>query len=356
MSYKPWSKITVCLSSHERPAPILLSLPNSSHFITLTMDSPPIDVEEERTESAQRKGKWRAAAEESDETTPLLAPSAQLIRDDGPPPLAESSERRRLLVLLLTIFLSTLCACILLLLVLVAIAWWSYSSKISGVRDEVLNRAVVFRGPDRVDVLNATEGSVWLQVDSRVGIDAGEALDTILGVEDKDNIGMVTLFRRSMGRWAIGRMKEVTVRLDGVSMLFGKDTLVNVTTPAISLPLTLDIPYDEPWLTALSLPIHVHVTQDAEALEEFAKASWRIGVVQLAALSSRITVLGGGQGEASWRRLMNVTQEDVIIPLKFTSMCILSIRKHLLTLFQYLIYLVCRILEKMPPFLKYQTW
>lgn len=283
-----------------------------------------MDVEEERTESAQRKGKWRAAAEESDETTPLLAPSAQLIRDDGPPPLAESSERRRLLVLLLTIFLSTLCACILLLLVLVAIAWWSYSSKISSVRDEVLNRAVVFRGPDRLDVLNATEGSIWLQVDGRVGIDAGEALDTILGVEDKDNIGMgLTAFRRSMGRWAIGRMKEVTVSLDGVSMLFGNDTLVNVTTPAISLPLTLDIPYDEPWLTALSLPIHVHVTQDAKALEEFAKASWRTGVVQLTAVSTRLSVLGGGQGEASWRRLLNVTQEDVRVPLKYKSMCIL---------------------------------
>ena len=205
-----------------------------------TMDSPSITIEQERSESAVRKGKWRVEAQDSDETTPLLGPSAQLIRDEGPPPLADRRERRRLFVLLSTVFISTLCACIVLLLVLIAVAWWSYSSKISNVRDEVLNRAIVFRGPDRVDVLNATEGSVWIQIDGRIGVDAGEALDTVLEVEDEDDLsyGLIAI-RRSMARWAVRKMQKVTVSLEGLSVSSGGTTLVNATTPTITLPLTL---------------------------------------------------------------------------------------------------------------------
>ncbi|KAL5478543.1 hypothetical protein ACEPAI_2727 [Sanghuangporus weigelae] len=264
--------------------------------------------------SAQRKGKCRAAPEEISEATPLLGASQPLIQDDDPS-ASSFRRRRRLIFLLTTVFFTTLGLCFLVVLILFLLTY-SYSPKLSNsVRDEVLDRAVVTRGPDRVDVLNATEGSIWVQIDMRVGLDAGTAIDVVLEADKGEKVDSgSTAIRRTITRWLAGRLRTVTVSADEAS-LFSNDRLIaNMTMPTVSVPLTLDAPDDLSWLTNLSFPVLVNVTDNASDLELIAQEAWRSGVLLLSASVRHVHVYGGVKGEDGWRRRLNLTQEIVTIP------------------------------------------
>ncbi|THH09014.1 hypothetical protein EW145_g2327 [Phellinidium pouzarii] len=265
-------------------------------------------------QSARRKGKLRAPAEENSETTPLLGSSHQLIHDEIVPSTELSRYRHRLLVLLSTVFLSTLGLCILVGLSLLALMY-SYSSKVANaVREGVLDRTLVVRGPERVDVLNVTEGSVWLQVDVRVGVDGGTAVDAV--VDSGKTWFSPTDIQRALGRWMVRRMGQLTVSSDEITLLSGERLLANVTIPAISLALTLDHPNDLSWLTPLSLPVQVNATNNATDLTVFAQESWRTGYVIATALMRHISVQGGSESETSWRSRLKVKQDNVIVPAR----------------------------------------
>ncbi|OCB87323.1 hypothetical protein A7U60_g5652 [Sanghuangporus baumii] len=276
------------------------------------MDSQPNGNDGEH--SAQRKGKCRAAPEEISETTPLLDASQPLIQDDDPS-ASSFRRRRRLILLLATVFFTTLGLCFVVVLILFLLTY-SYSPKLSNsVRDEVLNRAVVIRGPDHVDVLNATEGSIWVQIDMRVGLDAGTAIDVVLEADKGEKVDSgSTAIRRTIARWLAGRLRTVTVSADEAS-LFSNDRLIaNMTMPTVSVPLTLDAPDDFSWLTNLSFPVLVNVTDNASDLEVIAQEAWRSGVLLLSASVRHVHVYGGVKGEDGWRRRLNLTQEIVAIP------------------------------------------
>ena len=65
--------------------------------------------------------------------------------------------------------------------------------------EELLDRAVTVKGPDRLDVLNITEGGgIWIKVEGRVGVDAG----AVIGVNSEDGDGIFRDIWKSIGtRW-----------------------------------------------------------------------------------------------------------------------------------------------------------
>ncbi|KAL5514604.1 hypothetical protein ACEPAG_1920 [Sanghuangporus baumii] len=264
--------------------------------------------------SAQRKGKCRATPEEISETTPLLSAPQPLIQDDDPS-ASSFRRRRRLILLLTTVFFTTLGLCFLVVLILFLITY-SYSPKLSNsVRDEVLDRAVVIRGPDRVDVLNATEGSIWVQIDMRVGLDAGTAIDVVLESDKGEKVDSgSTAIRRTITRWLASRLRTVTVSADEASLFSNNRLIANMTMPTVSVPLTVDAPDDLSWLTNFSFPVLVNVTDNASDLEVIAQEAWRSGVLVLSASVRHVHVYGGVKGEDGWRRRLNLTQEIVTIP------------------------------------------
>ncbi|KAI5116250.1 hypothetical protein M0805_007964 [Coniferiporia weirii] len=269
-------------------------------------------------QSARRKGKLRAIpdSEESSETTPLLGPSNQLIRDDTPS-TEFTRQRRRLVVLLSTVFVSALGLCLLLVLSVLAISY-SYSTKVSdAVREGALDRALVVQGPERIDVLNATEGSVWLQVDVNVGIDAETAIGAVLEPTGKERnwFGIIEI-QKAFGRWAVQQVGQLTVSSGEVSLFSEDKFLANVTAPTISLSLTIGHPNDFSWLTPLSLPVQINVTTNATDLTAFAEESWRTGFMKGRALVSRLSVRGGPEGGNGWRSRLKAKKDHIIVPAR----------------------------------------
>lgn len=288
--------------------------------------------------SALRKGKCRAPPEDlPSERTPLLGPSGQHSSSavaggfDVPTLDAESHRRRRrhrLLARLLSVFLGTLGICIIAALVLVALAH-SYEERVeTALKSGALDRSLVWRGPDRIDILNATEGKVWLLVDVRAGVDAGYAVDTVIGYDEgwSSWIRLPSL-QRALGRWAVRQVGEMTVTVDGITMLAGERFLADVTLPTITLPLTAEAPDDPSWLTHLSLPLQIRITQNVSDLADFARESWANGYVSGYVAVDRVSVYGGEEDENSWRRKLQTIQHDVRIPARIKSKYYISYRK-----------------------------
>ncbi|EJD01872.1 uncharacterized protein FOMMEDRAFT_147059 [Fomitiporia mediterranea MF3/22] len=274
------------------------------------MDSP--FPESDSSQSERRKGKLRAAPEEISETTPLLGSSQPLIRDDVPP-TSSFRNRRRLLILLSTVFLSTLGFCLIIIVILLALTY-SYSPKITNaVRDEVLDRSVVIRGPDRVDVVNATESSVWAQVDLKIGVDVGTAIDIVLETDNKRLDSGVTAIRRALGRWLIRQMHTVTVSAEYASLYSENKNIANVAVPSITFPLTVDRPDDDTWLTDLSLTVHIDVTDNAEDMSTIAREAWKSGVLLVNTVLHNVSINGGTKGDRSWRRHLKEKQEIMVL-------------------------------------------
>ena len=274
-----------------------------------------MDVDTEASQiSIRRKGKARADPEDSSETTPLLGSSHSLIQEVQTPSVSQRG--RRLLVLLSLVFVSSLGLCLLVALIVIALSL-SYNSKITNaVRDEVLNHAVLVQGPDSVNVLNATEGSLWIQVDIRVGLDAGKAIDIVLASENRDGIGAaITTVQRMFARRFVRQLEVITITTSDITVLSDSVFLSNVTSSPITLPLSMDTPEDMSWLTSLTLPVHVNFTKNSTDLLYFAQESWKVGYVSLILDAHNATVRGGPSTGASWRNKFNFMQDLVSIPI-----------------------------------------
>ncbi|CAL1710343.1 unnamed protein product [Somion occarium] len=263
-----------------------------------------MSTERESPPSHIDKGKGRAVSPFPSERTPLLAS-----RSNTPVELEDSSTpRRSIWPRLLSVFI--FCFLIsLFLLVLVALIAYSYGSRASGISSDVLiQRALVLRGPDRIDVLNFTrESGLWAQVDGRVGINAGAAIE----VNAEEDDGILASAWKSLGRWGIRRLDAVTVNLSTIEVSSEHDYLANISIPPLDLPLVANPPSDLSWLRRVSVPIHIQPTNDSSALLRFARESWKDGMVNAKAVVDQATISGGHLGEQSWRKRVHVVRTDI---------------------------------------------
>lgn len=256
------------------------------------------------------KGKARAAPLECTEETPLLASASASYAADPTFPL-QSHPRRRdaLLSRLLSIFLFSLSLCII-AFSLVALIVYSYASRSTSLSpQELVQRALVFQGPDRLDVLNITSnGDIWVRIDGKVGLDAGAAL----GVNTEDGDSILGDLWKSIGRWSVHRLERISMNTTviHISSTDG-DILANVSVPTLELPLSANPPPDDTWLTSVSIPVLLQPTKDTWKLLSFARTCWRDGTVTVSASVAEVVVGGGGITETGWRKLVRIIRSDI---------------------------------------------
>jgi len=286
---------------------------------------------DESTRNASRKGKHRA--EVPTEHTPLLPSTSTQFSsytDDEAhtPNLSSPSLRARLTF----VFVSSLSLCITVFVILGLLAY-SYAPKGSSSSvDDVIKNAVVFRGPDRVDVLNVTaSGDVWLAIDVRIGVDAG----SVIGVKKDLEDGMLVDVWKRLGRWGIRRLERVSVDVETVNVTstYVPTFLASIVSQPLVLPLTPDPPPDESWLTNVSTVFLVRQTKNTSALVEFMRDSWRRGAIEVDVDVRRAAVTGGGIKEESWRRRLHNIFLDIrqsirlrseSLPLSTSSTCLMT--------------------------------
>lgn len=258
------------------------------------------------------KGKGRA--ENPTERTPLLfngTAQASSYYDERTAVSPEVSTRS-LRSWLTVIFLSSLTLCIL-IFVAGALLAWTYAAKISTASpEEIVQNALVFRGPESVNVINMTStGGVWVKVDASLGVDAG----SVIGVNsDPDQDGILRGFWKSLGRWGVGRLNQVTVslsRIDIVSNAEPSIVLVSIETQPIAVPLTTNPPSDGSWLTPVSAILLIQPSNDTNALLHFMRRSWQAGSFAIRVDVERASIRGGSLYENSWRSKLHKDLLDV---------------------------------------------
>ncbi|KAH8077487.1 hypothetical protein BXZ70DRAFT_962531 [Cristinia sonorae] len=261
-----------------------------------TPDSPP----------RRDKGKAPALPTLPTEHTPLLSDSVtssrtRSIADNDEERLIAPTRQSSFRSILLSVFCVSLSLCVL-LFVLLALLAYSYGSGASReAPDTLIRRSLVLRGPDRVDVLNIsyTDG-IWLRVEGRVGVDAGAAL----GVNPSLDDGVFKDIWKSVGRWGVERVENITVNLSTVSIHSEHGHLADISFPPSTLPLTVNPPQDFSWLTPMSVPVLFKPTNDSKLLARFIRDTWRDGVVNVRAVVDEavVSVLHGR---------FHLTREDV---------------------------------------------
>ncbi|KAH9944882.1 hypothetical protein B0H21DRAFT_744960 [Amylocystis lapponica] len=255
------------------------------------------------------KGKARARSPDPDESTPLLGPAA------GPVILGDDPEdvpyARRLYSRLVTVFVISLSLCIILFLILLLVAF-SCRSRASNISpDEVLQHALVVRGPDRVDVLNTTgDGGIWMRVHCRMGLDAGG----LVGVKTAEGDNFMQDWWKSMGRWGIRQLDRVSVNLTSIVVSpenHPSQILTTIVLPPLEMPLTANPPPDTTWLTKVALPVLIRPTKDLSVLMRFVRDSWKEGKIDVRAVVGQAAVRGGGLEEGGWRSVLSVLHSDI---------------------------------------------
>ncbi|KDQ57876.1 hypothetical protein JAAARDRAFT_176965 [Jaapia argillacea MUCL 33604] len=258
------------------------------------------------------KGKQRAASPALSERTPLLGSPSYTGNEDDVETRVRT--RRRLWPALLLVFFISLCLCIFIFLLVCA---YEYRSKATNISPEdVIERGLHVVGPDRVEVLNITEdGGIWVQVDGRVGVDAG----AVMGVNTDEDDGYWTKVKKSLGRWGIRSMGEVSVNVSEIliSPVHDKSTiLASIETSDLEIPLTVNPPRNLAWLTNLSMPVLLRPTQNASALMEFGRESWGDGTINVQASVEHLLVQGGALGESTWRRRLRIDRANVLMSIR----------------------------------------
>lgn len=251
------------------------------------------------------KGKGRARPEDLDERTPLLASGSGTHYEPEP----TTPRRRRLVAQLLSVFLYSFSFCVLLFIIVLLIAY-SYGSRASGIPpDELIQRALIARGPDRLDVLNITsDGGIWLRVRGRVGLDAGR----VIGVATEEDESYLQFWWKSIGRWGIEQLDSVTANLSTIEVSSQHDHLAAVVIPPLDLPLTADPPHDDSWLTEVTIPVYIQPTKNMTALLRFVRESWRDGTMRVEAHVGRAAIRGGHLHEGGWRSALSAVRKDVV--------------------------------------------
>ncbi|KAF9059664.1 hypothetical protein BDP27DRAFT_1341002 [Rhodocollybia butyracea] len=261
------------------------------------------------TEPAAIPGKGKGRAQDFTERTPLLASgsSTSIPHAEGstPPPL------RRLGYRLFRVFLITLLICICALAVLILVAW-KFSSRASDMSpQDILDKALVVQGPDRVDVLNVSlsEG-VWVNVQGRIGLDAG----AIVGVDSDPHDGVMDKIWKYFGRLGVENMNSVSVWTSTATISSRSDSsviLASIDLPPMEIPLTVNPPTETTWLQAISVPVLVRPTTNASDLFHFALESWRNGYVAVKTEVPTVEVRGGKLTGTSWRNILHRQLYDV---------------------------------------------
>jgi len=263
------------------------------------------------------KGKQRATTQEPSERTPLLPSSSSPTTHQSRPHLSppEQPPHQNLVRKLFIVFSATLVACVTVLLLILLFAL-SYSSRVSSLTaQEVLDHGLFIGGPDRIDVLNATqEGGVWIRVDFRVGLDMGRVLR--IRTDDEDLIW--TELWKGIGRWGVRKVGRISIELSQITVTSRSEpslSLAVLTTPRIELPLSPDPPSSLEWLTPISVQINIHPTNRTKDLVVFANESWMSGVIQVSTTIPSIRVTGGGIYEDTWRSSLSTERSNVSIAM-----------------------------------------
>ncbi|EMD36737.1 hypothetical protein CERSUDRAFT_114648 [Gelatoporia subvermispora B] len=258
------------------------------------------------------KGKARARPELS-ENTPLLGSSSRPAtpRDD----LETSSHPQPLRSKLLNVFLASLSICVLLSLLLILIAW-SYRSRAATISpEEILQKALVVRGPDRVNVLNTTgDGGIWIRVNGRIGFDAGKAV----GIDRRAEDGWLEDMWKSIGRWGIRRLDRVSVSTTTITVsqeTNSSNVLATITAAPMEIALSTNPPPGTSWLTPMSLPVLIRPTKDVSTLLRFIEDSWKEGTISVKASLDQVLIEGGGLRGADWRRALKIVQSNLHVPV-----------------------------------------
>lgn len=263
------------------------------------------------------KGKAKTEPREATETTPLLeAGSSHVSGDEDELDLESNSvARRRLWKRLIFVFVFTLSLCSIVFLALVLLAY-SFATRLYYVSpDDVLAKGLVFQGPDKVDVINATDGGLWIRLDARVGVDAGSIVD----VNTKDDEGTLSDLWKSIGRLGIHILGTVSADAATVHVYSDHTLLTTVLTEPLQLPVTSNPPHDSSWLTPISVPVFIRPTDNSSDLAQFLEDSWRHGAASLRASAPKVTVWGGSSDGWGWRRMLSAKFHDVQMRLSFPS-------------------------------------
>ncbi|ESK96511.1 hypothetical protein Moror_7019 [Moniliophthora roreri MCA 2997] len=270
-----------------------------------------MNSDEESNSSARvDKGKGKAQ-DEPTERTPLLGSSAG--GSSSELDTTPSYPHRNITTTLLNVFLGTLILCIIAFIVF-ALLTWSYVSRASDLSPEdVLHRAVVFEGPQKVIVINTswTEG-MWVNVEGRVGVDAGSVLGVNRDPDGGD--GFLKNIWKSLGRWGIQELHQVTVKTSTINITSQYDTtivLASLDIPPLDIHLTADPPSDHSWLHRVSTPVLMRPTHNTSALIDFARETWRLGHVAVRTEVANLDVQGGRLHGDSWRGMLHRTMSDV---------------------------------------------
>ena len=291
------------------------------------MTSPLPVTEPEPVESSSSvldkgKGKSRATNhQEPTESTPLLGSrSHDLLSDNDDDEIESTNQSHRTLVsTLTTVFLITLSISILAILLLVSLAY-SYAAQAFQISDEdILNNNLVFHGPDAIDVFNFSwHGDMWLRLDGRVGFDAG----AIIGVKPGDDDNLWQGAWKAIGRWGIRNLDTVSLSLSSINITSQDDPatlLASIATPPFQIPLTADPPGDLSWLVPMSVPVHIHPSQNFTSWFNFARSSWRSGYAVAQATVSHANIKGGPWEWRTWRSVFTMSRSNLTFGLRMKS-------------------------------------
>ena len=291
--------------------------------------SAPVLVESSSSALDKGKGKSRATIHpEPTESTPLLASRSHDFPsddDDDDVDLESTSQSiPTLFSTLTTVFLITLSISILSVLLLISLAY-SYAAQAFHVSDDdIVNKSLVFHGPDAIDVLNISwNGDVWLRLDGRVGFDAG----SIIGVKPDNEDSLLLGAWKAIGRWGIRNLDTVSMSLSSIDITSQYDPatlLASVATPPFQIPLTANPPEDISWLTPLSIPVHIHPSNNLTAWLEFARESWRSGYAVAQATISHADIKGGPWEWRTWRSVFTLSRSNLTLGLHMKSTSPLS--------------------------------
>ncbi|KAJ7092795.1 hypothetical protein B0H15DRAFT_832541 [Mycena belliarum] len=251
------------------------------------------------------KGKGRAR--DPTERTPLLGSSSSVLDDPDAP--APAVVRRRLISKLTTVFLASFVSSVLAAAALGLLAW-SYASRVSHVSpDDILTDGLVFRGPDRIDVLNITQsGGLWVNVEARMGFDAG----AVVGVNaSPEGDSFLENLWKAVGRWGVRSLDRVSVNMTTIYLTSHSTVLATIEVSPVVVPLTANPPSDMSWLTRISTPLLIRPTSNTSDLIHFVREAWREGSAAVRADVGHVDVRGGTLSEKSWRNMLHRELSDV---------------------------------------------
>ncbi|KAG1738884.1 uncharacterized protein EDB91DRAFT_1054199 [Suillus paluster] len=176
--------------------------------------------------------------------------------------------------------------------------FYAASTRLSDVH--VLQNALVLQGPYRVSILNITQdGGAWIQLQARVGIDAGPIMSD-------DDEGIFYDMWKPFGRWGVKLLDRVTVDVESTAQIFSqRQALLAAVDPlSFELPLTVNPPHDDSWLSPMSLTLFVVPTRNASDINQFVHESWHSGAVYIHASIPSVVVSGGSANKGGWRKIL----------------------------------------------------